>query len=90
MILLMNKLFTSICRIILYFSLYKFIKLYKIVPLWIKVCLQIVIIAPIALLILMNPTIGQVDNVKYSGPHGMYFRDELSFNSYILFNHKTF
>ena len=41
-------------------TLYKFIKLYKIVPLWIKVCLQIVIISPIALLILMNPTIGQV------------------------------
>ena len=50
-------------------ALYKFIKLYKIVPLWIKVCLQIVIIAPIALLILMNPTIGQVESTV-SGPHG--------------------
>jgi cytochrome c oxidase cbb3-type subunit I len=50
-------------------ALYKFIRLYKILPLWIKVCLRVVIIAPIALLILMNPIIGQVESTV-SGPHG--------------------
>ena len=50
-------------------ALYKFIKLYKVTPLWIKVCLRLVIIAPIALIILMNPIIGQVEKTV-SGPHG--------------------
>lgn len=50
-------------------ALYKFIKLYEILPLWIKVCLRIVTIAPFTLLILMNPTIGQVESTV-SGPHG--------------------
>jgi cytochrome c oxidase cbb3-type subunit I len=51
-------------------ALYKFIRLYKnALPLWIKVCLRVVIIAPIALLILMNPIIGQVESTV-SGPHG--------------------
>ena len=50
-------------------ALYKFIKLYTVLPLWIKVCLRVVIIAPITLLILMNPTIGQVESTV-SGPHG--------------------
>ena len=50
-------------------ALYKFIKLYKILPLWIKICLRIVTIAPIALLVLMNPVIGQVESTV-SGPHG--------------------
>ena len=50
-------------------ALYKFIKQYKVLPMWVKVCLKIVIIAPIALLILMNPVIGQVERT-ISGPHG--------------------
>lgn len=50
-------------------ALYKFIKLYRVLPLWIKVCLRVVIIAPITLLILMNPIIGQVESTV-SGPHG--------------------
>jgi hypothetical protein len=50
-------------------ALYKFIKLYKVLPLWIKVCLRVVIIAPIALLVLMNPIIGQVESTV-TGPHG--------------------
>ena len=50
-------------------ALYKFIRLYKILPLWIKVCLRVTIIAPIALLVLMNPIIGQVESTV-SGPHG--------------------
>lgn len=50
-------------------SLYKYIKAYEVIPLWIKVCLWITIIAPVALLILMNPIIGQVEST-ISGPHG--------------------
>ncbi|MGB5793299.1 hypothetical protein [Poseidonibacter sp.] len=50
-------------------ALFKFIKQYKVLPLWIKVCLRVVIIAPIALLILMNPIIGQVESTVL-GPHG--------------------
>lgn len=50
-------------------ALYKFVKQYEILPMWVKVCLKIVIIAPFALLILMNPTIGQVERTV-SGPHG--------------------
>ncbi|MDX9901012.1 MAG: hypothetical protein RBT22_05935 [Aliarcobacter sp.] len=50
-------------------ALYKFIRLYTILPLWIKVCLRVVIIAPITLLILMNPIIGQVESTV-TGPHG--------------------
>ena len=50
-------------------SLYRYIKLYEIIPLWIKVCLYVVIAAPFVLIILMNPTIGQVE-ATISGPHG--------------------
>lgn len=50
-------------------ALYKFVRLYKTLPLWIKVCLRVVIIAPITLLILMNPIIGQVESTV-TGPHG--------------------
>ncbi|XPV68634.1 MAG: hypothetical protein ACNI25_15200 [Halarcobacter sp.] len=50
-------------------AIYHFIKEYKVYPMWVKVCLKIVIIAPIALLILMNPIIGQVEST-ISGPHG--------------------
>ena len=50
-------------------ALYKFIKQYKTLPMWVKICLRVVIIAPIALLILMNPIIGQVEST-ISGPHG--------------------
>lgn len=50
-------------------ALYNFVRQYGIYPMWIKICLKIVVIAPIALLILMNPLIGQVENTV-SGPHG--------------------
>lgn len=55
-------------------ALYKFIKLYAVLPhkklpMWIKVCLRVVTIAPFTLLILMNPTIGQVESTV-TGPHG--------------------
>ena len=50
-------------------ALYKFIRVYKTLPLWIKVCLRVVIIAPVTLLVLMNPIIGQVESTV-TGPHG--------------------
>ena len=50
-------------------ALYKFIQRYKVIPLWVKVSFRIVLISPIALLILMNPIIGQVERTV-SGPHG--------------------
>ncbi len=50
-------------------ALYNFIKQYEVHPVWVKVCLRVVIIAPITLLILMNPIIGQVESTV-SGPHG--------------------
>jgi hypothetical protein len=50
-------------------SLYRYINLYEKKPLWIKVSLAFVITAPFALLILMNPNIGQVE-ATISGPHG--------------------
>ena len=50
-------------------ALYKFIQLYKIIPLWVKVSFRIVLISPIGLLILMNPVIGQVERTV-TGPHG--------------------
>jgi cbb3-type cytochrome oxidase subunit 1 len=51
------------------FALYEFIKLYHKNPMWVQVCLGVVVIAPIALLILMNPIIGQVESTV-TGPHG--------------------
>jgi len=50
-------------------ALYDFMKQYEKYPTWVRVCLKIVIIAPITLLILMNPIIGQVESTV-SGPHG--------------------
>lgn len=51
------------------FALYNFMKQYDKYPTWVSVCLKIVIIAPVTLLILMNPIIGQVESTV-SGPHG--------------------
>lgn len=50
-------------------ALYLFIKQYPTNPMWVKVCLLAVVIAPVALLILMNPVIGQVEST-ITGPHG--------------------
>jgi len=50
-------------------ALYDYIKEYPIIPKWIKVSLYLVIASPIALLILMNPIIGQVEKT-IQGPHG--------------------
>jgi len=50
-------------------ALYDYIKVYKVIPLWIKVSLYLVIASPIALLVLMNPVIGQVEKTIV-GPHG--------------------
>jgi cytochrome c oxidase cbb3-type subunit 1 len=51
------------------FALYNFMQQYAKYPTWVRICLKIVIIAPITLLILMNPIIGQVESTV-SGPHG--------------------
>lgn len=50
-------------------ALYKSIKNYKVLPLWVKISLVVVVIAPFLLLLLMNPKIGQVEATIY-GPHG--------------------
>jgi hypothetical protein len=50
-------------------ALYKFIQLYTKIPMWVKVSFRVVLISPFALLILMNPVIGQVERTV-SGPHG--------------------
>ncbi|MAC83244.1 MAG: hypothetical protein CL624_03825 [Arcobacter sp.] len=50
-------------------ALSDFMKQYEKYPTWVRVCLKIVIIAPITLLILMNPIVGQVESTV-SGPHG--------------------
>ncbi|MFA6684346.1 MAG: hypothetical protein WCS26_03700, partial [Arcobacteraceae bacterium] len=50
-------------------ALYKYIKVYQVIPLWVKVSLGFVGVAPIMLLVLMNPVIGQVESTV-SGPHG--------------------
>jgi len=46
-----------------------YIKQYKVKPLWVKISLFVVVIAPLVLLILMNPSYGQVQ-YTVSGPHG--------------------
>ena len=50
-------------------ALYRYIQLYTVKPLWIKVSFTIVVIAPFALLFLMNPVVGQVE-ATVTGPHG--------------------
>lgn len=50
-------------------AFYRYISLYQTKPLWIKVTLAVIIISPFALLILMNPVIGQVE-ATVQGPHG--------------------
>ena len=50
-------------------AVFKTIRHYKITPLWVKVSKAVLFSAPIALLILMNPEIGQVEKTLV-GPHG--------------------
>jgi hypothetical protein len=50
-------------------AIFKTIKQYKIQPVWVKVSKAILFAAPVALVILMNPDIGQVE-ATISGPHG--------------------
>jgi len=45
------------------------IKEYEQKPLWVKVSLAVVVIAPFALVLLMNPQYGQVEQMHF-GPHG--------------------
>ena len=50
-------------------AIFKTIKQYEVKPLWVKVSKALLFIAPLALLILMNPTYGQVEKTLI-GPHG--------------------
>lgn len=50
-------------------AIFKTIKQYEVLPLWVKVSKTLLFIAPVALLILMNPSIGQVERTP-TGPHG--------------------
>jgi len=50
-------------------AIFKTIKAYKVKPLWVKVSLVLVTISPFALLLLMNPDYGQVEQMLM-GPHG--------------------
>lgn len=50
-------------------AIFKTIKQYAITPLWVKVSKALLFAAPLALIILMNPTYGQVEKTII-GPHG--------------------
>lgn len=50
-------------------AIFKTIKQYTVQPTWVKVSKAILFAAPVALIILMNPDIGQVE-ATISGPHG--------------------
>jgi hypothetical protein len=50
-------------------AIFKTIRQYEIPPLWVKVSKAILFSAPVALLVLMNPEIGQVEK-SLVGPHG--------------------
>ncbi|MFC2073739.1 hypothetical protein ACFLR3_00665 [Campylobacterota bacterium] len=50
-------------------AIFKVIKQYEVTPLWVKVSKALIFIAPISLLVLMNPSYGQVEKTL-SGPHG--------------------
>jgi len=50
-------------------SILRYIRHYEVKPLWVKVSLGAVILAPFLLVLLMNPEYGQVENMAM-GPHG--------------------
>lgn len=50
-------------------AIFKIIKQYKVMPLWVKVSKALLFAAPLALIVLMNPTYGQVEKTLI-GPHG--------------------
>lgn len=50
-------------------AIFKTIKQYEITPLWVKVSKALLFAAPLALIVLMNPTYGQVEKTLV-GPHG--------------------
>ncbi len=50
-------------------AIFKMIRHYEVTPLWVKVSKTLLFVAPLALLILMNPTYGQVEKTLI-GPHG--------------------
>ncbi len=50
-------------------AIFKVIRQYEQPPLWVKISKALLFVAPISLLILMNPSFGQVEKTL-SGPHG--------------------
>jgi len=50
-------------------AIFKTIKQYEVQPLWVKVSKAVLFIAPVSLIVLMNPNYGQVE-ATLSGPHG--------------------
>ena len=50
-------------------AIFKIIKQYEVTPLWVKVSKTLLFIAPVALIVLMNPEFGQVERTP-TGPHG--------------------
>jgi len=52
-----------------FLSILRYIQHYKVKPLWVKVSLMTIIVAPFLLVLLMNPEYGQVENMAM-GPHG--------------------
>lgn len=50
-------------------AIFKTIKGYKVKPRWVQISLVLVVISPFALLLLMNPDYGQVEQM-HLGPHG--------------------
>jgi len=61
-------------------SILHYIKHYTVKPLWVKVSLACVIVSPFLLILLMNPTYGQVEDMMM-GPHG----DNTLGMSFVLF-----
>ncbi len=50
-------------------AILKYIRHYKVKPLWVKVSILVIIISPFLLILLMNPQYGQVEKMAM-GPHG--------------------
>ena len=59
----------AISGIFYFISILKYIKHYEVRPLWVKISLFAIAVAPFMLLLLMNPDYGQVEQMEL-GPHG--------------------
>ena len=59
----------AVSGIFYFISILKYIKHYEVKPLWVKISLVAVAVAPFLLILLMNPDYGQVEMMEL-GPHG--------------------